>query len=168
MNSIVKRKRVRLRRGDLFEFATTDGRLAYGVVLAPGGVLNAIFLKTLHTSRPTIDELARDEVALIGTTMDGLFYHGDWAVIDRDFPIPQHLPFANWKVAMNGELHSTDFDGKSVGPIWPDEIKLLDYKFSSAPMVFQDALEALNGIGEWREEYERLTPMYARRRMTRP
>lgn len=168
MSSIVRPKRVRPRRGDLFEFSTTDGRLAYGVVLAPGGVLNAFFLKTLHTSRPTIDVIATDDVALIGATMDALFYHGHWVIIDHNFPIPEHLPFPNWKVAINGELHATDFDGKSVWPIRPDEIDLLDYKFSSAPMVFQDALEALNGIGEWREEYEPLTPIYAKRRMTRP
>ncbi|CAN5500247.1 hypothetical protein BH10PSE3_BH10PSE3_26130 [soil metagenome] len=167
MSGSPKPKRVKLRRGDLFEFATADGRFAYGVVLTPGGVLNAFFLKTLHTSRPAFATLVKDEVALIGTTMDALFYHGQWVVVDRDFPIRPGLPFPNWKVGIGGTLHATDFEGEFYWPIRADEIDLLDYKFSCSPMTFQNALEALNGIGEWREDYERLTPAYAKRRVTR-
>jgi len=167
MNSGLKTKRTRLRRGDIFEFSTTDGRLAYGVVLTPGGVLNVLFLKTLHASRPTVEMLFEDDIALVGTTMDALFYHKHWVVIGRDFPVPPDLPRPNWKIAIDGQLHTTDFEGESLGPIRADEIELLDYKSSFAPIMFQDALEALNGIGEWREAYEPLTPAYAKCRMTR-
>jgi hypothetical protein len=97
MSSNVSSKRVKHRRGDLFEFCAADGRLGYGVVLSPGGVLNAIFFRTLHASRPPTEVIAEDGIALIGTTMDALFYHGRWTVIGHDFPIPDGLPFPNWK-----------------------------------------------------------------------
>lgn len=167
MSGNVGSKRVKLRRGDLFELRAADGRLGYGVVLRPGGVLDAVFFRTLHASRPAADVIIEDEIALIGTTMDALFYHGRWTVIGHDFPIPDGLPFPNWKVNIDGKLHATDFEGKTHWPIRNDELDLLDFKTSRSPIGFQKALEALNGVGEWREDYEALTPAYARRRMTR-
>jgi hypothetical protein len=44
MTDGAKRKRVKLCRGDLFEFQVVDGRLAYGLVVIPGGVLYTLFL----------------------------------------------------------------------------------------------------------------------------
>jgi hypothetical protein len=167
MGTVAKRKRVKLLRGDLFEFSADDGRLGYGIVIIPGGVLHAAFMKTMHSKRPSNNELVADEIALVGTTMDALFYHGRWVVIAHDFPIPPDIPLPNWKVQINGELRTTDFEGQRHWPIRPDEIDLLDFKTSRAPIAFQKALEALNGIGEWRESYEELTPAYASRRVTR-
>lgn len=168
MEAGAKPKRVKLLRGDLFEFSAPDGRLGYGVVVIPGGVLHAAFMKTLHYTRPSSEELVADGIALVGTTMDSLFYHGRWNVITRNFPIPPNIPFPNWKVQINGELRVTDFEGQLHWPIRPGEIDLLDYKTSRAPIAFQKALEALNGIGDWRESYEELTLQYAARRVTRP
>lgn len=162
-----KRKRVKLRQGDLFELSVSDGRLGYGLVIIPGGVLYAAFFKSLHGSRPDIASLLADEIALVGTTMDSLFYHGRWSVIARDQPIPAAIPFPNWKVKIGGELRTTDFEGRTHWSMRPDEIELLDYKFSRAPLGYQDALEALNGLGEWQDSYDKLTPAYAARRVTR-
>ena len=158
-------KRVRLRRGDLFELVAADGRLGYGVVLKPGGVLDVFFLKDLHPARPAATSLCASEVALIGTTQDAFFFHGRWTVIGHDFPIPADLPFQNWKVGIDGELHTTNFAGDRYRPMLSGERELLEYKFSAAPIAFQRALEALNGVGEWRDDYEKLTLAYARRRV---
>ena len=38
---------------------------------------------------------------------------------------------------------------------------------SRAIIAFQKAIEALNGIGEWRDSYEKLTTAYVRRGVTR-
>ncbi len=99
--------------------------------------------------------------------MDGLFHYGLWVVIGHGFPLPQNIPFPNWKVEIEGELRTTDFEGRRHWPIRPDEVNLLDYKTSRAAIAFQKGIEALNGIGEWNESYERLTVEYARRRVTR-
>jgi hypothetical protein len=164
---VAKKKRVKLLRGDLFEFSAENGRLGYGVITIPGVAFHAAFMKTMHTARPAIDALLADDIALIGTTTDALFYHGHWAVIAHDFPLPKDIPFPNWKVGINGELRTTDFEGRRHWPMRPDELSLLDYKTSWSPGIFQKAIEALNGIGEWRESYEQLTPAYARLRVTR-
>jgi hypothetical protein len=99
--------------------------------------------------------------------MDSQFCRGRWTVIARDLPISPSIPFPNWKVKIGAELRVTDFEGHNHWPIRPDEVDLLDYKFSRAPLGYQDALEALNGLGEWQESYNKLTPAYAARRVTR-
>jgi len=167
MSSDSKRKRVKLRRGDLFELPVTDGRLGYGLVIIPGGVLYAAFFRSLHSSRPDMASLLADEIALVGTTMDSMFYHGRWSVIAHGQPIPAAIPFPNWKVKIGDELRTTDFERRYHWPMRPDEVDLLDYKFSRAPLGYQDALEAINGIGEWQESYDKLTLAYAARRVTR-
>ncbi|MDG2520573.1 hypothetical protein P7B02_03380 [Caulobacter segnis] len=135
-------------------------------MLKPSG-LDIFLFRSLRTERPTIAALIEDEVALIGTTQDSLFFHGDWTVVDCGFPIPADLPFPNWKVGIDGELRTTNYDGDRHWPMEPSEIELLDFKFSAAPKAFQAALQALNGIGEWLPRYERLTVAYAKRRVTR-
>jgi hypothetical protein len=161
------RKRVVLKRGDAFEFSVSDGRLGYGIIVLGGGTPYVAILKSLHRERPSVEGLQRDEVVLVGQTIDGLFYHGRWTVIFRDFPVPDSIPFPNWKVGINGVPHTTDFDGQTAWPMRADEIDLLDYKFSRAPIAYQNALEALHGLAEWREDYEKLTPAWAARRVTR-
>jgi hypothetical protein len=167
MSADSKRKRVKLRQRDLFEFSVTNGQLAYGMVIIPGGVLYAAFFRGLHSSRPGIAVAVADEVALVGTTMDSEFYHGRWSVIAHDQPIPRAIPFPNWKVKIGEELRTTDFEGRNHWPMRPEEADLLDYKFSQSPLEYQDALEALNGLREWQVNYDKLTPAYAARRMTR-
>ena len=162
-----KRKRVKLRAGDLFELQVSDGRYGYGLVIIPGGVLYAAFFRHLYHERPHIEAVISDEIALVGWTMDALFYHDRWIVITRDQPVPADIPFPDWKVGIQGELHATDFDGQNARPIRPEEIEFLDYRFSWSPMVYVDALEALNGLGEWDDRYIKATPAYASRRMTR-
>jgi hypothetical protein len=168
MGDSAKRKRVRLRRGDLFEFSVLDGRYGYGLVIIPGGVLYASFFRGLHVSRPEIASFLADEVALVGTTMDALFYHGLWTVIAHDLPIPTDIPYPNWKVGIEGEIRTVDFEGSNHWPIRQDELHLLDYQFSRSPRGYQDALESLHGMREWKERFEKLTPAYAARRVTRP
>lgn len=167
MGSEAKGKRVKLKRGDLFEFSASDSRLGYGVVVSPGGVLEAIFLPTLHVSQPPLEVLARDQPALIGSTMDALFFHRRWVVVGHDFPLANDLPFPNWKVRMNGELYAADFEGRTLWPIQAEEVELLDFKSSASPITYQHAVEAMNGLRAWEDYYDALTFDYAKRRVTR-
>jgi hypothetical protein len=162
------RSRVKPTRGDVFEFAVSDERLGYGVVVLGGGVPYIVILKSLYRDRPSLAELVADEIALVGETMDALFYHGRWVVVYEDFPIPASIPFPNWKVGINGVPHTTDFAGTKHRPMRAGEAELLDYKFSRAPIAYQTALEAIHGLAEWRDDYEKLTPAYAARRVIRP
>lgn len=161
-------KRVRLRPGDVFEMPLADGRFGYGVVIVGGGAPYVIILRSIHHDRPDVKTLIADEIAFVGQTMDALIYHGRWIIVFQDYPVRGDVPFPNWKVGMDRDTVVTDFSGQNVlGAPSPEESQLLDFKFSRAPIGYQNALEALHGLRDWREDYDRLTFAYAKARMTR-
>ncbi len=171
LESTTRRKRVKLAEGDLFEFAISDGRLGYGIIIRRGALKNggtpyiALF-HGLYDERPDLEQLARVGIALAGWTMDGLFYHGQWNVIWHDVALPV-VPFPNFKVGMGGKFYVTDVDGNLIDEATPDELELLDHQFSRTPTGFQNAFEAMHGLKSWTENDEKLTPVYAEARVTR-
>ena len=168
MDGSSKRKQIKPCRGDLFEFAAGDGRYGYGLIVIPGDVFYAIFFRSLHNLRPEAASLAADEIALVGATTDSHFYNGQWTIIARDQPLPEKIPFPNWKVHMGGEIRTVDFESTNSWPMRIDEIDLLDFQFSRSPVGYEEALEAINGIREWDDSFNKLTVTYAMRRETRP
>jgi hypothetical protein len=168
---VAKRKIVKLSEGDVFELTLPDGRLGYGIIvkrgkLKGGGTPYIAILGSAHENRPSMEALARDEVAFAGWTTDALVYHGRWNVIAHDAPLPS-IPLPNFKVEMDDKLYVTDVDGELIDEATRAERELLDYQFSRSAIGFQDAFEALHGFGEWDTSYEKLTPAYARARVTR-
>ncbi|HET6943651.1 MAG TPA: Imm26 family immunity protein [Sphingomicrobium sp.] len=165
------RKRIRLSEGDLFELTVPDGRLGYGVIVKRGGLKNggapyiAIF-GSLHGERPDTSSIVADKIVLAGWTMDALVYHGRWNVIAHGVPLPR-IPFPNFKVRMDGKFYVTDVEGQLIDDASASEQELLDFQFSRAPIGFQTAFEALHGFADWQDNYDRLTPAYARARVTR-
>ncbi|WP_439485204.1 Imm26 family immunity protein [Blastomonas fulva] len=171
-DNIIKRKRVKLSEGDVFELTLPDDRFGFGIIVKRGGLKNggtpyiAIF-KSAFMERPNLATLVADEVALAGWTMDGLVYHDRWKVIAHDALRPS-VPLPNFKVLMDGKVYVTDVQGQLIGEATRAEQELLDFQFSCAPIRFQHAFEALHGSGEWQDGYEKLTPAYAKARITRP
>jgi hypothetical protein len=163
-----KPKGPNLKAGDVFELEVPDGRLGYGVIVLPNsGAPYVIILRSLHRAQPTTAQLATDEIALVGWTMDALIYHGRWRVVGHDFPTRMDIPAPNFKVGMEGRMYVTDVTGDVLDEAAPDEADVLDYQFSRAPVAYQQAFEAMHGFGEWKDDYEKLTPSYARQRMSR-
>ena len=39
----------------------------------------------MHAERPKMEAILADDIALVGTTMDSLFYHGRWVVIAQGY-----------------------------------------------------------------------------------
>ena len=166
--STEKPKRVVLRAGGVFEMPVPDGRFGYGAFVIGGKCPSIIVHKSLYSARPSIDELALDQIALVGWTMDALIYHRRWTVVLKDYPERPDVPYSNCKVRIGGEIVTTDFAGKVIlGPTTPSELDVLDFKTSRAPIAFQNALEALHGLSEWKPSYDEMTPTYAFKRMTR-
>jgi hypothetical protein len=145
-----------------------DSRLGYGVVIEGGGVPYVIILRSIHPTRPELSSLVDDAIALVGQTMDALIYHGRWQIVFNGYPRRDDVPFPNWKVRIDGQLVVTDFSGQQVlGSLSEEETALLDFKFSRAPIAYQNALEAIHGLQTWQDSYDQLTPAYAKARMTR-
>ena len=162
-----RRKRGNLKVGDVFEMEMPDGRLGYGAILIARKILYVIVLRDLYEERPPMSALVSAPVALVGWTMDALIYHGRWKIAFRGYPDRSDIPYPNWKVEVSGALQTTNFAGDLLGPCRADEVDLLDFKFSYSPIVYQSALEAVHGLGEWKADYEELTPPLAFKRMTR-
>lgn len=166
-----KRKRIKLSDGDVFELGLPDGRFGYGIVVKRGKLKNggtpyvAVF-GSAHEERPDLAEIVADRVALAGWTMDALIYHGRWTVIGQSLSVPA-VPLPNFKVEVAGKIYATDVDGKLIDEATSDERDLLDNKWSRAPIAFQNAFEALHGFRDWKEDYNELTPDYARARVMR-
>ena|GEM_PF-3296317 len=167
-----KRKRMKLREGDVLELTLPDGRLRYGViidrgVLSSGGTPYIAVFGSAFAKRPEASQLASEGVALAGWTTDALVYHDKWKVIANDLPLPA-LPMPNFKVGQGGDVFVTDYRGKFIDHATARERELLDFQFSVTAAIFQDAFEALHGFGEWKQYYDELTPAHARARITRP
>lgn len=162
-----KQKQTSPRRGDLFELVAPDGRLGYGLVVEGGGCPYIILFRGLHESRPAAEELVNEEIALVGWTMDSWFYHGRWMVMGKLNPDQVDVPYPTYVVGVNGELHATDYKGKVLRPLRPEEEGSLDYKSSRSPIGFQNAFLALHGYRKWDAADDKLTAEHARHRMTR-
>jgi len=100
-----------------------------------------------------LDKIIHDEVVLAGWTMDALVYHGRWIVIAHDLPLPQ-VPFPNFKIEVSGKWYVADAYGRLLREATAAELELLDFQSSRAPIVFQDAIEALHGFREWQADYD--------------
>jgi hypothetical protein len=168
----LRRKRIKLSEGDIFEIPLPDGRLGYGIILRRGGLTNggtpyvAIY-HAVYSERQKASDIVCGEIALAGWTTDALIYHGEWTVIAYGMELPS-VPFPNFKVAVADKIYVTDVEGRLLGEATAAERELLDYQFSRTAICYQDAFEALNGFKEWEGNYEKLTPAYSAARATRP
>ncbi len=157
----LKGKRIPVREGDVFEFKAPDGRLAYCLIVVGGGCPYAAFFRTLRAERPTMETLAQDEIALVGWTMDGSIYHGDWVKAGSLDVSGLAIPFPNFKVPQDQVQYVTDFKGRRLRAASEKEAELLDFQWSRSPDLFEDALFALNGLGPWKPYYEKSRFEYA-------
>jgi hypothetical protein len=160
-------KKVKPRRGDVFEIETPDGKFGYGLVVEGGGCPYIAILDEVYVQRPPIEELAGKEVVLAGWTMDSWFYHGRWTVIGATDPAQFNVPFPNYVVGIEGELHVTDYKGTILGKIRTAEVGVLDNQSIRVPVGFQNAFLAMHGYQDWNENFEKLTVVYLRERMMR-
>jgi hypothetical protein len=142
---MVRRK---LAAGDLFEIPAPDGRTGYGQIIVPGKLLYVVVFEGLFRGTPPpCDELARTPL-LIGWTMDALIYHGRWKIV-RSCPVPSGLPFPNYKVNVGEDVFVTDFNGKVLRKASDAEAKLLTFRASVSPIVFQDSLLAYHQMSNF-------------------
>ncbi|MBU0556412.1 MAG: immunity 26/phosphotriesterase HocA family protein [Alphaproteobacteria bacterium] len=172
MANSTRRKRVNLRKGDVFEIPLPNGRFGYGIVLKQGGLPGGgapyiVIFRSAFDQRPRVVQIASEEVALQGWTTDALIYHDRWKVIERDVPVPA-IQFPNFKIESEGKFYVVDVDGEFIGLATQREMELLNYRFSSTAAIFQDAFEALHEFGKWKEHFDKLTPAYAQSHITRP
>jgi hypothetical protein len=148
---------IKIGTGDFFEIPLSNGQFGYGQVVVEGKVFYVIIFRNIYTSRPPLEELQDGELLLVGWTVDALIYAGRWLIIGNRKPALTKVPFPSYKVVVAGKEHIHDFDGTNYRPAEASELEVVDYKTTVAPIRYQRALAAHHGLGEWQEEYSRLT-----------
>lgn len=160
----VSRGSDRVNAGDIFEMPLPDGRRGYGQVIIGGDVLYVAVFRDIYDALPDLDELIKNDVLLVGWTLDALIYHDRWKIVGNRQPIAARVPFPSYKVRVSGEAYVHDFEGGNYRSATAEDWELLDYKKTVAPIRYQRALFAHHGVGDWTKDYEELTVEHARRR----
>lgn len=139
--------KTKLAAGDLFQIPAPDGRAGYGQIVIPGKMFYVAIFEGLFQSIPRCDELVGTTL-LVGWTNDALIHHKRWIVVGS-CPIPPSLPFPNYKVNVGNDMFVTDFTGKVLRKASDAEAKLLTFRGSVSPIVFQDSLLAHHGMSNF-------------------
>ena len=139
-----------------------QGKYGYGQVLAPYGMSGGhfylgIFGKEYSGDGVDLDTIISEQFALLALSMDALLYHGHWTVIGNATVPEERFQLPEYKVATApGHCVVEDAFGDVVRPATKDDVARLPYRKVVAPIVVQDAFEALHGARDWRPEYDTL------------
>ena len=104
-----------------------------------------------------LSETANSKILLVGATMDARIYHGMWRIVGNVRPDLSHIPMPFFKVMINGRDIIEDFFGRMVRVATAQDIRYYHNRFSSSPMIFEDAVKAYHRLGSVPENMTRLT-----------
>jgi hypothetical protein len=142
-----------------------DDRVGYGQIVhqwAPGNFYFALFDEVYpRDASVDLDEVLTKPLALLALAMDALLYHGHWAVVGHREVKAGRLPWPAYKegVSPPGAFDVVDYTGRRRRRANEDEAERLPFRQVVAPIRVQKAFQALHGIGEWNESYDRLRPV---------
>lgn len=148
---------MKLNVGDVFEININENNTAYGqIVNIPNKEsLTLIVFKSLYTRRPSIHDIVKDKILLLGNTFDAKFYHKHWAVIGNEQASISDLRLPYYKIGLN-PVFIEDFNGKRVREASTKEQELLIYRPFVAPVRFELVIKAYYKSLEWKNDYDSL------------
>jgi len=142
----------KVKKGDIFEIPSPDGRHGYGQVIVGGTAFYVAILAELYQGQPDLDEMLKGAVLLVGWTLDALIYHGRWKIVGNRPPISARVPFPSYKVRVKGMPHVHDFNGENYRPATAHDWELLDNKTIVSAIRYQNALLAHHDLERYRLE----------------
>ena len=117
--------------------------------------MTIIVFEGLYKSRPSVDELLKDNILLFGNTFDAKFYHKHWIVITNEQSNLKKIKLPYYKIGTN-PVYIEDFFEKRIREIKSKEEELLYYRQYVAPVRFELALKAYYKKLEWKDIYNEL------------
>ncbi len=127
------------------------------VVLKPEKPVLFICVFTATTApgvSPDLDEIVRSDILLAGSTFDALFNHGRWTIVGN---VTSNLPSIALPVYRYGMGDTREcvetLDRSRHRRATKEEERSLPFRTYSAPILFEDALKAIAGVGEWLPDY---------------
>lgn len=153
-------KKLKVQKGDVFNFPINRDSFGLGQVVIPGRVLYIVIRRSLASSSEELFHDAETDLALCGWTVDGRIYHGMWNIIANE-PLPARVPRPCYKVRIDGKPWVESFEGDLIQPASEKDFELLDYRTTIAPIRYESALAALHGFREWEPDFDILTVDHA-------
>jgi hypothetical protein len=158
-------RRVQLRVGDLFLVPIDEARVALGQAAALYGqhaYFFAVFELVMHTENVAVDLALASPVSFMALSFDAKVAAGDWPIIgnravDPAWPLPAYKEI----VSVLGRVEIVDHSGTRRRPARGTEAEWVPNRTIVAPIRIERAVRARQGLGPWREEYERLRPSLA-------
>lgn len=137
-------KRLKLKTCDIFWIPLYNGKFCFGQIFGPisnGNFAIIVFdhLRDDMMYDPTT--IMDSRIILLGHTMDALFSHKRWGVVDN---IPRTFEFLElpiFKVGDTDNLRIIDFWGNFIRKGLPEEDAKYSYRFSRSPIGYQNAMD---------------------------
>lgn len=146
--------------GDVFQIPIDDARIGYGqVVLKPEKPVLFICVFAATTppgTLPDLSEIVRSDILLAGSTFDALFRHGRWTVVGNVASNLASIALPVYKSGMGDTAVVETLDRSRRRRATKEEERSLPFRTYSAPILFEDAIKAIGGIGAWLPEYDEM------------
>lgn len=159
LNELKMAKKVKAKIGDVFQIPIDDARVGYGqVVLFPekSSLFICVFAATTPPGvEPDLNEIVRSDILLAGSTYDGKLWHGHWPIVGNVTTNLPSIALPVYKSGMGATAIVETLDNSRRRPATKQEEEFLPFRHYAAPGVFEDALKAIAGLGEWR--YDKLS-----------
>ncbi len=148
---------MKLKEGDIFEFAFSENRLCYGQIVSTykKNVQTIVIFEGLYKSRPEIKEIMEDKILLFGNTFDAKFYHKNWIVIANEKSNLNKIKLPYYKLGID-PVYLLDFFEKEIRKTKQDEEDNLEFKSYVAPIGFELAIKAYYKKSDWEQSYNKL------------
>ena len=139
--------------GDLISIPLSDGFIAVGQIILPG----VSFYLGVDPSRRTTVEAPHDFAPkLFAWTNDAELYRGNWEKLVDRLPVSPDFPRPDFKVEIAGRMVVESFEGQMIRDFVPGQDDALNYRSTQSPLLVQDAVNALNGLGDWLPMFDKL------------
>lgn len=150
-----KRREMRPKKGDLFQFEIGNGQIAYGQIVIASDRLYVVIYDQIHPNHWEFKYEIIGFVCLCGWTLDARLHHGMWKIVGN-FPLPCCINFPEYKVRYDGRMAVETFDGQFLRYANEEDEKKLAPKSVISPIIFEDALESIHGLRPWNDMYGRM------------
>ncbi len=152
--------------GDYFKIPLKDGRFGIGYVIdraSPAlyiGALEDVF-DEVETFDPKLLE-DPNAFALFGNFFDSKIKNGDWKVLGNHHADLKGFPRPYVKIKRGANYVIETLNREHVRKATPEDILYYENLSNKAPMILQNALNALHGLHEWSPKYKKVSAEFVR------
>lgn len=152
-----KRKRLRLKEGDVFRFDAGQGEYGLGqLVIVEKSRIFIVMYHGLYDAAVKTENVEGARAFLRGWTQDGSIYRGRWEILGNSTWRPQDLNFPIFRAnVFERGVWIKDHLRNLIRPATPDEVERYDLEWSTSSDGFDYAFRALHGREKW-------IPIYAK------